>query len=233
MYQSFSPQQPDPPEGAVRAGRPRACAHVCVRPDGLRPGAYRQCAARWSCSTCWLRLLRRLVSARHLCAQHHRRRRQDQRSARRERGEPIGALTARTTADFHADMAALGALPPDVEPRATEHVAEMIAMIERLIASGHAYVAEGHVLFSVPSFPGVWPAVGPQSGGVAGWRAGRRRAVQARPWRFRAVEAVDAGPARLGQPVGTWPAGLAYRVQRDVVALSRRDVRYPWRRHAT
>jgi cysteinyl-tRNA synthetase len=71
----------------------------------------------------------------------------------RELGEPIAALTARTIADYHADMAALGALPPDVEPRATEHVAEMIAMIETLIAAGHAYAAEGHVLFSVPSFP--------------------------------------------------------------------------------
>jgi cysteinyl-tRNA synthetase len=72
----------------------------------------------------------------------------------RETGEPIGAITARTTADFHADMAALGCLPPDIEPRATDHIAEMIALIQRLIASGHAYAADGHVLFSVPSFPG-------------------------------------------------------------------------------
>ncbi len=70
-----------------------------------------------------------------------------------ESGEPIGAITARTTADFHADMAALGALPPDIEPRATGHIAEMIALIERLIAGGHAYEAEGHVLFAVASFP--------------------------------------------------------------------------------
>ncbi|HET9018309.1 MAG TPA: cysteine--tRNA ligase, partial [Acetobacteraceae bacterium] len=70
-----------------------------------------------------------------------------------ESGEPIAAITARTTADFHADMTALGALPPDVEPRATGHIAEMIQLIERLIAGGHAYVAEGHVLFAVASFP--------------------------------------------------------------------------------
>jgi len=50
-------------------------------------------------------------------------------------------------------MAALNAAPPDIEPRATEHIAEMIAMIEKLIASGHAYAAEGHVLFDVPSMP--------------------------------------------------------------------------------
>ncbi len=71
----------------------------------------------------------------------------------KELGEPISALTARTIADYHADIAALGAIPPDVEPRATQNIAQMIDMIERLIASGHAYEAEGHVLFSVPSYP--------------------------------------------------------------------------------
>ena len=69
-----------------------------------------------------------------------------------ESGEPIAAITARTTADFHADMAALNALPPDIEPRATGHIAEMIALIERLIEGGHAYAADGHVLFAVASF---------------------------------------------------------------------------------
>ncbi|MCS6890354.1 MAG: cysteine--tRNA ligase [Rhodovarius sp.] len=71
----------------------------------------------------------------------------------RDSGEPIEVITARTTADFHADMAALNCLPPDIEPRATQHIAEMIALCEVLIARGHAYVAEGHVLFSVASFP--------------------------------------------------------------------------------
>jgi cysteinyl-tRNA synthetase len=68
-------------------------------------------------------------------------------------GEPIDALTRRTTALFHEDMAALGNLPPDVEPRATQYVAPMIALIERLIAAGHAYAAQGHVLFAVSSYP--------------------------------------------------------------------------------
>ncbi len=70
-----------------------------------------------------------------------------------ETGETIGAITARTTADFHADMAELGALPPDVEPAATAHIPEMRELIARLIESGHAYAAEGHVLFRVASFP--------------------------------------------------------------------------------
>ena len=69
-----------------------------------------------------------------------------------ETGETIGAITARTTADFHADMAALSALPPDVEPAATAHIPEMLTLIERLIAGGHAYAAAGHVLFRVASF---------------------------------------------------------------------------------
>jgi cysteinyl-tRNA synthetase len=67
-------------------------------------------------------------------------------------GEPISAVTARTLADFHTDMASLGTIPPDVEPRATQHIGEMIMLIEKLIASGHAYAAEGHVLFSVGSY---------------------------------------------------------------------------------
>ena len=69
--------------------------------------------------------------------------------AARRSGEPIDAVTGRYTAVFQADMAALGALTPDVEPRATDHIAEMIAMTEKLIARQHAYAAEGHVLFSV------------------------------------------------------------------------------------
>ena len=69
----------------------------------------------------------------------------------REEGVSIRDLTERTAKQFHADIAALGVLPPTVEPRATEHIAEMIAIIERLIAAGHAYAADGHVLFDVPS----------------------------------------------------------------------------------
>lgn len=68
-----------------------------------------------------------------------------------EEGITIRALTARTIEAFHGDCDALGVLAPDVEPRATDHIAEMITMIERLIASGHAYEAEGHALFHVSS----------------------------------------------------------------------------------
>ncbi len=68
-----------------------------------------------------------------------------------ENGEAIDALTSRTTEDFHAAAAALGCLPPDVEPRATAHIAQMQALISTLIDRGHAYAEDGHVLFHVPS----------------------------------------------------------------------------------
>src|SRR5689334_12791665 len=63
----------------------------------------------------------------------------------------IRELTEKTAQQFHDDIGALGVLPPTYEPRATEYVARMVAMNERLIASGHAYEAEGHVLFDVSS----------------------------------------------------------------------------------
>ena len=68
-----------------------------------------------------------------------------------ENGESIDDLTARTTVAFHEDMAALGALEPTIEPRATDHIPRMIDMIDRLIDEDYAYAAEGHVLFHVPA----------------------------------------------------------------------------------
>ncbi len=65
----------------------------------------------------------------------------------------IQALTEEVTQQFHADMDALCVLRPTIEPRATTHIPQMIAMIEALIAHGHAYVAQGHVLYDVTSNP--------------------------------------------------------------------------------
>jgi cysteinyl-tRNA synthetase len=70
-----------------------------------------------------------------------------------ETGRPIRAITDETTRWYLEDMAALGALEPTHMPRATDHIGGMIALIERLIARGHAYEAAGHVLFSVSSYP--------------------------------------------------------------------------------
>ena len=73
-------------------------------------------------------------------------------AAAAEQGIEIGVITRRFTEAYHADMAALGVGRPTIEPRATEHIVEIVAMIERLIAAGHAYEAERHVLFDVDTF---------------------------------------------------------------------------------
>jgi len=67
--------------------------------------------------------------------------------------EDIGTLAARYTKAFHEDVAKLGALPPTIEPRATDHIPQMITLIERLIERGHAYAADDHVLYAVRSYP--------------------------------------------------------------------------------
>ncbi len=70
-------------------------------------------------------------------------------AASKKQGISIQELTEKTTVAFHADVKELGALPPDHEPKATEHIPQMIEMIQTLIDKGHAYEAGGHVLFQV------------------------------------------------------------------------------------
>jgi cysteinyl-tRNA synthetase len=66
-----------------------------------------------------------------------------------EEGVDISVITERYYAQYMTDMGALGVLPPDIEPRATDHIDTMLTMMEALVASGHAYAAKGHVLFDV------------------------------------------------------------------------------------
>ena len=100
------------------------------------------------------RLLRRVYGAGHVTYARNITDVEDKIiAAALETGETIDGVTARTTRAFHEDMEALGTLPPDVEPRATDHIHQMIDMIARLIDGGHAYEADGHVLFHVPSMP--------------------------------------------------------------------------------
>ena len=75
-------------------------------------------------------------------------------TAAADAGLPIAAIAERYAAVYREDMAKLGVAPPDVEPLATRHIEPIIAMCEALIESGHAYAADGHVLFDVASFPG-------------------------------------------------------------------------------
>ncbi len=100
------------------------------------------------------RLLRHLYNAKNVTYVRNITDVDDKINARAaERGISIRDLTEDTASAFRADVDALGVLRPSVEPRATEHIAEMIALIEKLIARGHAYAADGHVLFDVPSMP--------------------------------------------------------------------------------
>lgn len=73
-------------------------------------------------------------------------------AAAKQQGVDISVITDKYTRIFHRDMRALGVQPPTIEPRATDHIAPMIEMIERLISQGYAYEAQGHVLFSVSAY---------------------------------------------------------------------------------
>jgi cysteinyl-tRNA synthetase len=73
-------------------------------------------------------------------------------AAAKAAGVPIGTITDRYAAAYREDIAALGVAPPDLEPAATAHIPQIIAMIQRLVCAGHAYAAEGHVLFAVRTF---------------------------------------------------------------------------------
>ena len=100
------------------------------------------------------RLLRRLYGADHVVYARNITDIDDKIiKAAAENREDISTLSERFTDAFRQDMASLNALPPSIVPHATDHIAEMISMIETLIAKGHAYEAEGHVLFAVQTMP--------------------------------------------------------------------------------
>jgi cysteinyl-tRNA synthetase len=117
--------------------------------------------------------------------------------------EAIRQITEKTERQFHEDMDALGALRPTVEPRATEHIAEMKTLIERLIASGHAYVAEGHVLFSVSSMPD-YGRLARRS--LEEMKAGAR--VEVAPYKRDPMDFVLWKPSKPGEPAWPSPAGI-------------------------
>jgi cysteinyl-tRNA synthetase len=120
-----------------------------------------------------------------------------------ERGVDIRELTEETYRNFKEDVAALGCLPPTVEPRATEHIEEMKAIIERLIASGHAYVAEDNVLFNVPSMKDYGQlSKRPMDEMIAGAR------VEVAPYKKDAQDFVLWKPSKAGEPGWPSPGGI-------------------------
>jgi cysteinyl-tRNA synthetase len=117
--------------------------------------------------------------------------------------EAIRIVTEKTERQFHQDVAALGCLPPTVEPRATEHIDEMKALIERLVAGGNAYVAEGHVLFSVPSMPDYGRlSKRPLDEMIAGAR------VEVAPYKRDPMDFVLWKPSKPGEPAWPSPSGI-------------------------
>jgi cysteinyl-tRNA synthetase len=117
--------------------------------------------------------------------------------------EAIGKVTEKTEAQYHADIDALGCLRPTVEPRATEHIGEMRALIERLVEAGHAYVAEDHVLFDVPSMP-KYGELARRS--LDEMEAGAR--VDVAPYKRDAMDFVLWKPSKPGEPAWDSPAGI-------------------------
>jgi cysteinyl-tRNA synthetase len=117
-----------------------------------------------------------------------------------ENGEPVAALTERFIAALHEDCVALGVETPEHEPRATEYVAEIVAMIEALLARGYAYVADdGDVLYSVSRFDGYGRLSGKK---LADLRAGAR--VEVNEAKHDPLDFVLWKTAKPGEPA--WPS---------------------------
>jgi cysteinyl-tRNA synthetase len=118
--------------------------------------------------------------------------------------DAIRKVTEKTDRQYHEDVDALGALRPTIEPRATEHIAEMGMLIERLVASGNAYVADDHVLFSVPSMPD-YGRLSRRS--VDELIAGAR--VDVAPYKHDPMDFVLWKPSKPGEPAWPSPAGIS------------------------
>ena len=118
--------------------------------------------------------------------------------------EAIRRVTEKTEKQFHDDVAALGCLPPTVEPRATEHIAAMSEMIDDLVANGCAYVAEDHVLFDVAAMPDYGKLSGRSLDEMI---AGAR--VEVAPYKRDPMDFVLWKPSKPGEPSWTSPAGIA------------------------
>jgi len=117
--------------------------------------------------------------------------------------EAIRKVTETTDRQFHEDVAALGCLPPSAEPRATEHIAEMRTLIERLIKSGNAYVEQDHVLFSVASMPDYGKLARRSLDEMI---AGAR--VEVAPYKRAPMDFVLWKPSKPGEPAWPSPAGI-------------------------
>ena len=151
-------------------------------------------------------------------------------AAAREAGVGIDEIAAQYADVYHEDMKALGVLPVDVEPRATDHIDSIIAMITELIRADHAYEADGHVLFRVASY-GDYGALSrrDQRELLAGAR------VEVAPYKEAPGDFVLWKPSTpdlpgLGEPVGPRSSRLAHRMLGDGRGSSRPHDRHTRRR---
>jgi len=163
------------------------------------------------------RLLRRLYGPDHVVYARNVTDVDDKINARAARDFPnlplnaaIARVTEATERQFHADVAALGCLPPTHEPRATAHIEEMKALIERLAARGVAYVAEEHVLFSPTAMDALKGA--PRYGALAKrsldeMLAGAR--VDVAPYKRDPMDFVLWKPSKPNEPGWPSPCGIA------------------------
>ena len=146
------------------------------------------------------RLLRHIYGADHVTYVRNITDVDDKINARAaEEGVSIREVTERTAKQFFEDVAALGALSPTHQPRATEYIANMVKMIERLIASGNAYPAEGHVLYDVSS-KSDYGKLSRRS--LDEMIAGAR--VEVAPYKRNAMDFVLWKPSKAGEP--SWPS---------------------------
>ena len=118
--------------------------------------------------------------------------------------DAIRRVTTATEKQFHDDIGALGVLPPTVEPRATEHIEGMKALCEALVQRGHAYVADGHVLFDVSSMPDYGKL---SNRSLEEMEAGAR--VEVAPYKKGAMDFVLWKPSKAGEPSWPSPCGIA------------------------
>ncbi len=118
--------------------------------------------------------------------------------------EAIRKVTTQTEKQFHDDIRALGVLDPTYEPRATEHIDGMKRLIEALVAKGHAYVAEDHVLFDVASMPDYGRL---SNRSLADMEAGAR--VEVAPYKKGPMDFVLWKPSKPGEPAWPSPCGIA------------------------
>ena len=215
----------------LRPDRSGERADVCLRTDGLQPRPYRQLPAGGG--------LRPAVPAaapplrrgpRHLRAQRHGRGRQDQRQRRRDRARRSARSPTRPSTPTTPTWAALGVLPPDHQPRVTEYMDAIVAMIGTLIARGPRLRRRGPRALRHRRLPDYGKLSGRS---IDEMSAGAR--VEVAPYKRHPVDFVLWKPSKPTSPAGTAlgprPAGLAHRVLGHDRGAPGRRVRHPRRRH--